>query len=200
VSTWLACGMDDGVLRTGATRAELVEWWLSLNGCAPKDRLRRSEFAPGNYEYSIHEPDSDSTDSVAILTSDAASRAGWDPDQVPLYPLPGSPYERVDRTPVQDSLEQDSLDSTEAVVVALPVRTSEDVTREDDLVRALRKAHADQDRAAAELADARQRRREAAAGLRSLGKSMSWIAAKIGVTQQAVDGFLKYKERRSRAG
>jgi hypothetical protein len=198
MAAWFACDMDDGVLRTGVTRAELVEWWLGLC-CAPKDQLRRHEYAPGNYEYSIHEPGTERTDSVAILTADCARRAGWDPDQVPLYPVPDSPYVRVDRTPVQDSLDQGSLDGGGGVVVALPTRTEETVASEDELVRELQAAHADQQRLEPELAAARQRRREAAAGLRNLGKPMSWIAAQIGVTQQAVDGFLKYKERKNRA-
>lgn len=96
----------------------------------------------------------------------------------------------------QDSLDQDSLGDTGAVVVALPVRPEGDMPSEEELVQELRAAHADQERLDAELAAARQRRREAAAGLRSLGKTMSWIAGQIGVTQQAVDGFLKYKERK----
>lgn len=100
----------------------------------------------------------------------------------------------------QDNLDQDSLDGTGAVVLTLPVRAEGDMPSEEKLVRELRAAHADQERLDAELAAARQRRREAAAGLRSLGRSMNWIAGQIGVTQQAVDGFLKYKERRSRAG
>jgi hypothetical protein len=95
----------------------------------------------------------------------------------------------------QDSLDQDSLGGAGAVVVALPVRSEGDMPSEEELVRELRAAHADQECLDAELAAARQRRREAAAGLRSLGRSMNWIAGQIGVTQQAVDGFLKYKER-----
>lgn len=101
---------------------------------------------------------------------------------------------------LQDSLDQDSLGQVGAVAVALPVRAEESMPSEEELVRELRAAHADQERLDSELAAARQRRREAAAGLRGLGRSMSWIAGQIGVTQQAVDGFLKYKERRSRAG
>lgn len=100
----------------------------------------------------------------------------------------------------QDSLDKDSLDGAGAVVVALPVRPEGDMPSEEELVRELQAAHADQERLDAELAAARQRRREAAAGLRNLGRSMNWIAGQIGVTQQAVDGFLKYRERRSRAG
>jgi hypothetical protein len=100
----------------------------------------------------------------------------------------------------QDSLDQDSLGGAGAVVVALPVRPEGDMPSEEELVRELQAAHADQERLDAELAAARQRRREAAAGLRSLGRSMNWIASQIGVTQQAVDGFLKYKERHRQVG
>jgi hypothetical protein len=100
----------------------------------------------------------------------------------------------------QDSLDQDSLGGAGAVVVALPVRPEGDMPSEEELVRELQAAHADQERLDSELAAARQRRREAAAGLRSLGRSMNWIASQIGVTQQAVDGFLKYKERHRQVG
>ena len=83
---------------------------------------------------------------------------------------------------------------------AAPGRADANQASEEELVRELRAAHADQKRAAAEGAAARQRRREAAEGLRALGRPMSWIADQIGVTQQAVDGFMKYKERRGRRG
>jgi hypothetical protein len=66
---------------------------------------------------------------------------------------------------------------------------------EDDAVDALLTAHADMARLTVELADARERRRAAARQLVELGRGTSWIAARLGVTPQAVDGFLKYKER-----
>ena len=57
-------------------------------------------------------------------------------------------------------------------------------------------AHADMERSTAALADARERRRAAARRLIELGHGTSWIAKQLGVSRQAVDGFLKYKDRR----
>jgi hypothetical protein len=200
VTEWLVCDMDDGVLRREAARKNAVNWFMRFS--AAKDVIERHAYGPGSYEYRVgdlRDPD-DSCSAFIVREDRAAGKWGWDADQVPLYPLAGDlAYERVER-PAQDSLDKGGLEGSDAVVLALPVRTEEDVAREDELVRELRKAHVDQERATAELAAARQRRREAAAGLRNLGKSMSWIAGKIGVTQQAVDGFLKYKERKSRGG
>ncbi|TXH19471.1 MAG: LuxR family transcriptional regulator [Mycobacterium sp.] len=61
----------------------------------------------------------------------------------------------------------------------------------------LLRAHADLNRLSAESADARERRRQAARRLLESGYTMSRIAAELGVTRQAVEGFLKYKARRS---
>ena len=69
---------------------------------------------------------------------------------------------------------------------------------EDDAVEALLTAHADMARLTVELAEARERRRTAARQLVELGRGTSWLAARLGVTPQAVDGFLKYKERAGR--
>lgn len=60
----------------------------------------------------------------------------------------------------------------------------------------LLRAHADLNRLSAESADARERRRQAARRLLESGYTMSRIAAELGVTRQAVEGFLKYKARR----
>lgn len=46
------------------------------------------------------------------------------------------------------------------------------------------------------LADARRRRREAAVQLHEAGRSYRWIGEQIGVTAQAVEGFVKYHQRR----
>ena len=66
---------------------------------------------------------------------------------------------------------------------------------EDRALEALLAAHADMARLTVELADARERRRKAARQLMALGRGTSWIATQLGVTPQAVDGFIKYKER-----
>ena len=56
-------------------------------------------------------------------------------------------------------------------------------------------AHSEMERSTAALADARERRRAAARRLIELGHGTSWIANQLGVSRQAVDGFLKYKDR-----
>jgi hypothetical protein len=65
-------------------------------------------------------------------------------------------------------------------------------------LRDLLTAHADMARLTTELAQARERRRVAARRLIELGYGISWIADQLNVTPQAVDGFLKYKERKQR--
>lgn len=65
-----------------------------------------------------------------------------------------------------------------------------------DMVIALRAAHRETEEYAARLAAARQRRRELAGQLRDAGRSFRWIGAVLGVTPQAVEGFLKYHQRR----
>ena len=59
-------------------------------------------------------------------------------------------------------------------------------------------AHADLERLTAEAGAARQRRREAARRLIELGRGTSWIARQLGITAQAVDGFVKYQERQQK--
>ena len=69
---------------------------------------------------------------------------------------------------------------------------------EDVALAELVRAHADLARLSDESADARERRREAARRLVESGRGTTWIAAQLGVTKQAVDGFLKYKDRKRR--
>lgn len=71
----------------------------------------------------------------------------------------------------------------------------EDSDALDELVR----AHGDLERLTDELADARERRRQAAQRLIDGGRGTTWIAAQLGVTKQAVDGFVKYKQRNTHA-
>lgn len=59
-------------------------------------------------------------------------------------------------------------------------------------------AHADMERLTTEIGVTRQRRRAAARRLIELGRGTSWIAQQLGVTAQAVDGFLKYQERQEK--
>jgi hypothetical protein len=66
---------------------------------------------------------------------------------------------------------------------------------EASAIEELLAAHADMERWTAALADARERRRAAARRLIELGHGTSWIAKQLSVSPQAVDGFLKYKDR-----
>ncbi len=69
---------------------------------------------------------------------------------------------------------------------------------ESEALAELVRAHADLERLTGEAADARERRRRAAQQLVAAGRGTTWIAAQLGVTKQAVDGFLRYKERKGR--
>lgn len=64
------------------------------------------------------------------------------------------------------------------------------------MVAELREVHAAAAEHTERLAEARQRRRELAADLHAAGHSYKWIGEQIGVTAQAVEGFIKYQQRR----
>ena len=68
---------------------------------------------------------------------------------------------------------------------------------ESDALRELVSAHEALERLTVDLADAREHRRAAARRLIAMGHGPSWIACHLGVTPQAVDGFLKYRERKN---
>ena len=70
--------------------------------------------------------------------------------------------------------------------------------QEDQLVDELVAAHRDTVEQTAKLAAARQRRRDLAAQLHAAGRSYAWIGHRLGITAQAVEGFLKYHQRRHR--
>ncbi|OBB08965.1 LuxR family transcriptional regulator [Mycolicibacterium fortuitum] len=53
------------------------------------------------------------------------------------------------------------------------------------------------ERLTGEIMDARERRRDAARRLIDMGRGTSWIARHLDVSPQAVDAFLKYKQRKS---
>lgn len=69
-------------------------------------------------------------------------------------------------------------------------------TPDERLVAHLLAAHQSTLDHTASLANARQRRRELAAQLHDAGHSYKWIGEQIGVTAQAVEGFVKYRQRR----
>ena len=68
--------------------------------------------------------------------------------------------------------------------------------REQRLIAGLQAAHESTIEYTTLLADARQRRRELAAELHDAGHSYKSIGEQIGVTAQAVEGFIKYRQRR----
>lgn len=70
---------------------------------------------------------------------------------------------------------------------------------ESSAVDELLAAHADMEQSTTALAEARERRRVAARRLIELGRGTSWIAQQLDVTPQAVDGFLKYRERKTQS-
>ena len=70
---------------------------------------------------------------------------------------------------------------------------------ESDALAELVRAHNDLERLTDELVDVRERRRKAAQRLLDGGRGTTWIAAQLGVTKQAVDGFVKYKRRKTHA-
>ncbi|WP_081343275.1 hypothetical protein [Mycobacteroides chelonae] len=72
------------------------------------------------------------------------------------------------------------------------------VDSEHDLVADLVAAHQSTVEHTDLLAEARQRRRQLAAQLHADGHSYKWIGEQIGVTAQAVEGFIKYRQRRQK--
>lgn len=73
------------------------------------------------------------------------------------------------------------------------------MTVQERLVVALQAAHRQTVEHTEALAEARQRRRELAAQLHDAGYSYKWIGEQIDVTAQAVEGFLKYRQRRQKS-
>lgn len=69
---------------------------------------------------------------------------------------------------------------------------------DDQLVADLLSAHKDAAKHTVFLAQARQRRREVAVQLHAAGHSYRWIGEQLGVTAQAVEGFVKYRQRRGK--
>lgn len=67
---------------------------------------------------------------------------------------------------------------------------------DDQLLARLLAAHQDTEKHTDLLAQARQRRREAAAQLHDDGHSFKWIGDQLGLSAQAVESFLKYRQRR----
>ena len=68
---------------------------------------------------------------------------------------------------------------------------------ENSALAELMRAHTDLQRLTLESAHARERRRQAAQRLVEAGHGTTWIATQLGLTKQAVDGFLKYKQRKN---
>lgn len=168
---WFVCDMDDGVLRREASRSAAVAWWLAhnLTTCVRS----RYSYGPGRYEYQVGATDEDSA-SAWIVSKNKMAGCGWDAGQEPLYPLDGAFAHELAHEEVPPSAD-DELD--------------------DELLVELRAAHEQMEQLTEDLAYARQRRRTAATSLLDAGRGTSWIARALGVTPQAVDQFVRYKER-----
>ena len=68
---------------------------------------------------------------------------------------------------------------------------------QSDLVARLKAAHRATVRQTKMLTKSRQLRRDLAVELHQAGHSYRWIGAQIGLTAQAVEGFVKYQQRRA---
>ena len=92
---WVVCDMDDGILRIEPTRRAAVRWLCLLFGGTVRARY---SYGPGSFEYVVGADDEDHS-SAFVVRGDrvAAADGGWDPQQVPLYPLADDEFERVDR-------------------------------------------------------------------------------------------------------
>lgn len=195
MARWAVCDVDEGILRFEPTRAVAVAW-LTIHGAGRV--LNRYSYGPGVFEYTIgHSELDDDASSCFVVREDRLAARGWNPDQAPLYPVADDPNERVER--LQGSLEDCAESEADATVVQLPQREAASVD-ESRVLDELIAAHADLERLTAEIGEVRERRRKAARELIELGRGPSWIARQLGVTPQAVDGFLKYKERKQQAG
>lgn len=194
MTSWAVCDVDDGILRVEPTRRAAVRWLTFHCG---GEVLARYAYGPGNYEYTVGLRGEDGSGGGFVVRADRLAASGWDPDQTPLYPLVDDPHEWVER--IQGSLKESGEPEADSTVVQLPRGEAGGVdegTALDNLIA----AHADLERLTEEIGVVRERRREAARQLIELGRGPSWIARQLGVTPQAVDGFLKYKERKQQAG
>lgn len=73
------------------------------------------------------------------------------------------------------------------------------MTDQPRLVADLPAAHQETAEHTEALTEARHRRREIAAQLHAAGGSYKWIGEQIGVTAQAVEGLVKYRQRRQQS-
>lgn len=97
--TWLVCDMDEGIWRRGATYRDGKKWFAMLSG-ASLPRVRAYRRGPGDYELHIYE-NRELSAQAWLMTAAIARCHGWDPEQVPLYPLADHPCERVERPETQ---------------------------------------------------------------------------------------------------
>jgi hypothetical protein len=98
---------------------------------------------------------------------------------------------------LQGGLEDSSGKEARSLMARFPRRGAAGVD-ENSALDDLLAAHAEMERLTVELAEARERRRIAARWLIDRGFGTTWIARQLGVTPQAVDGFVKYKDRQHR--
>lgn len=94
VKQWAVFDMDDGILRLEPTRRAAVRW-LTSSGAG--QILARHSYGPGDFEYVIGRRAEEAVAAFFVLRSDLLHRSGWDPGQIPLYPVADDPYERIER-------------------------------------------------------------------------------------------------------
>lgn len=97
--TWLVCDMDDGIWRRETTYRDGKEWFARFSD-ATVSQVRAYRRGPGDYELHIYE-NRELSAQARLMTAEIARLHGWDPEQVPLYPLADHPYERVERPETQ---------------------------------------------------------------------------------------------------
>lgn len=91
---WVAADMDEGILRREPTRRAAVHWFRNQVDASVTRRVSGRE---GSYEYEFINPGEDDAESAFIIREDRLERAGFDPSQAALYPLPDEPFTYVDR-------------------------------------------------------------------------------------------------------
>jgi hypothetical protein len=106
---WYVLDVDDGVLRREPTRRKAVAWLLVFSASA---RVRRRyRYGSGSYEYTVGNSIIDAQ-SWFIAREDCMTDAGWDPHQVPRFPLVDDSWRDVERATDTPAAAEDGIGST----------------------------------------------------------------------------------------
>ena len=92
--SWYVADMDNGILRKEPTRRAAVEWAKDYSMSTRV--FGRFKYGPGDYDYKLGN-DEEETTSLHILVEKRLVLHGYDPEQIPLYPIPEDPYHEIDR-------------------------------------------------------------------------------------------------------